>query len=272
MWSSRNRSKMLLTVRQSSRLAVIVVFISFAMQAITMAAAQNLALSSTTPKLVNGALAAAANPLSNCTNVKSLFETQGISGADIPTQPITGKFSNRQIRFGIVFTYTWISILFLDRRLHFDSHSMEFDFNFMFRANMRVLSIHSKWLHEAYISNSLLVIHCYIHAVCVCVCSPMPKCPWNVACALSTPNLILSSFNVNIKWFICITYVANNSFSLYQALICFYLLTRVRIMKTGKCLHSSSSFFLLPILFVYCVLPFTFVSTWISTIFLHVMF
>lgn len=110
MWSSRNRSKMLLSVRQSSRLAVIVVFISFAMQAITMAAAQNLALSSTTPKLVNGALAAAANPLSNCTNVKSLFESQGISGADIPTQPITGKYLNcpkNSMRHQIYYVNKW---------------------------------------------------------------------------------------------------------------------------------------------------------------------
>lgn len=62
------------------------------MQTITMATAQNLAVSSTTPKLVNGALAAAANPLNNCTIVKSVFESQGINSADIPTQPITGEF------------------------------------------------------------------------------------------------------------------------------------------------------------------------------------
>lgn len=90
MWSSTNRSKMLLTARQFTQLAVTVLF---AMQAITMADAQNLALSSTTPKLVNGALAAAANPLSNCSNVRHLFESQGINSADIPTQPITGKCS-----------------------------------------------------------------------------------------------------------------------------------------------------------------------------------
>lgn len=89
MWSSRNRSKMLLTVRYYAHMAVIVLF---ALNAITMAAAQNLALSSTTPKLVHGALAAAASPLSNCSNVRNLFESQGINGADIPTQPITGKF------------------------------------------------------------------------------------------------------------------------------------------------------------------------------------
>lgn len=89
MWSSRNRSKMLLTARQYTQLAVTVLF---AMQAITMADAQNSAISSTTPKLVNGALAAAASPLSNCSNVRHLFESQGINGADIPTQPITGKF------------------------------------------------------------------------------------------------------------------------------------------------------------------------------------
>lgn len=96
MWSSRNRSKMmlLLTTQHYRQLAVIVTFAAFAMQTFTMAAAQNLALSSTTPKLVNGgALAtAASNPLSNCSIVRSLFESQGINGADIPQQPITGKF------------------------------------------------------------------------------------------------------------------------------------------------------------------------------------
>lgn len=56
-----------------------------------MAAAQNVAMSSTTPTLVQGALATAANSMSNCSNVKGLFETQGINN-DIPTQPITGKF------------------------------------------------------------------------------------------------------------------------------------------------------------------------------------
>lgn len=60
------------------------------MQMLTMAAAQNVALSSTTPKLVNGASAAAGtNQLSNCSIVRSLFESQGINGADIPQQPIT---------------------------------------------------------------------------------------------------------------------------------------------------------------------------------------
>lgn len=100
MWSSRNQSKMLLTTRQYTHLAVIVLF---AMQAITMAAAQNLALSSTTPKLVHGALAAAANPLSNCSNVRNLLESQGINVADIPTQPITGKFSIAQF-VSVIFT------------------------------------------------------------------------------------------------------------------------------------------------------------------------
>lgn len=92
MWSSRNRSKMLLSVRQYTQLALIIV--TFAMPTLTQAAAQNPALSSTTPKLVHGALAAAAtsNSPSNCSNVKHLFESQGINGADIPTQPITGKF------------------------------------------------------------------------------------------------------------------------------------------------------------------------------------
>lgn len=91
MWSNKNRSKMLLTARHYTHLAVIVLF---AMQTITMATAQNLALSSTTPKLVHGALAAAAaaNPSSNCSMVRNLFESQGINGADIPAQPITGKF------------------------------------------------------------------------------------------------------------------------------------------------------------------------------------
>lgn len=96
MWSSRNRSKMmlLLTTQHYRQLAVIVTFAAFAMQTLTMASAQNPALSSTTPKLVNGgALATAAtNPLSNCSIVRSLFESQGINGADIPQQPITGKF------------------------------------------------------------------------------------------------------------------------------------------------------------------------------------
>lgn len=93
MWSSKNRSNMLLTARQYTHLAVVIVL--FAMQAtLTMATAQNQPLSSTTPKLVHGgalAAAAATNPLSNCSNVRNLFESQGINGADIPTQPITGK-------------------------------------------------------------------------------------------------------------------------------------------------------------------------------------
>lgn len=98
MWSSTNRSKMmlrLLTTQQCRQLAVIVTFAAFAMQALTMANAQSSALSATTPKLVNGALATAAtasNPLSNCSAVRSLFESQGINGADIPQQPVTGKF------------------------------------------------------------------------------------------------------------------------------------------------------------------------------------
>lgn len=87
---------MVLTVRQYTQLILIIV--SIVMPTITMAAAQNLALSSTTPKLVHGALAAAAtsNSPSNCSNVKHLFESQGINGADIPTQPITGKFKASQ--------------------------------------------------------------------------------------------------------------------------------------------------------------------------------
>lgn len=88
MWSSRNRSTMLLTTRQYTHLAVIVLF---AVHTITMADAQNLALSSTTPKLVHGTVPAAANPLSNCSNVRKVFESQGINGADIPAQPISGK-------------------------------------------------------------------------------------------------------------------------------------------------------------------------------------
>lgn len=99
MWSSTNRSKMmprLLTTQHYRQLAVIVTFAAFAMQTLTMAAAQNPALTATTPKLINGALATAAsattNPLSNCSIVRSLFESQGINGADVPQQPLTGKF------------------------------------------------------------------------------------------------------------------------------------------------------------------------------------
>lgn len=104
MWSSTNRSKMmppllrrprrLLTTQHYRQLAVIVTFAAFAMQTVTMADAQNSALTATTPKLVNGALATAATSLqlNNCSIVRSLFESQGINGADIPLQPITGKF------------------------------------------------------------------------------------------------------------------------------------------------------------------------------------
>lgn len=95
MWSRRNRSKMMpmLTTQHYRQMTVIVAITAFVMQTLTMAAAQSLTLSSTTPKLVNGASAAAAtNQLSNCSIVRSLFESQGINGADIPQQPITGKF------------------------------------------------------------------------------------------------------------------------------------------------------------------------------------
>lgn len=123
MWSSTNRSKMmlrrrLLTTQQCRQLAVIVTFAAFAMQAFTGADAQNSALSATTPKLVNGALATAAataaatNPLSNCSAVRSLFESQGINGADIPQQPVTGKFS-----IGFLF------IISLNHHVAFDSDS-----------------------------------------------------------------------------------------------------------------------------------------------------
>lgn len=60
---------------------------------------QNLAMPSTTPTLVHSALdAAASNSLNNCSTVKSLFEKQGISAAELPIQPIAGKcllFSSR---------------------------------------------------------------------------------------------------------------------------------------------------------------------------------
>lgn len=59
----------------------------------TMADAQNVALSSTQPTLVHGALAAAAvNSLNNCSSIRSLFEAQGINGGDVPTQPSSGEF------------------------------------------------------------------------------------------------------------------------------------------------------------------------------------
>lgn len=54
--------------------------------------AQNLAMPSTTPTLVHSALgAAASNSLNNCSTVKSLFEKQGVSAAELPIQPIAGK-------------------------------------------------------------------------------------------------------------------------------------------------------------------------------------
>lgn len=106
----------LLTMQHYRQLAVIVTFAAFAMQTLTMAAAQNPALTATTPKLINGALATAAsattNPLSNCSTVRSLFESQGINGADIPQQPITGKFC--------YFTHYFLSIITPDSiRIHF---------------------------------------------------------------------------------------------------------------------------------------------------------
>lgn len=138
MWSSTNRSKMmlrLLTTQHCRQLAVIVTFAAFAMQTFTMADAQSSALSATTPKLVNGALATAAataagtNPLSNCSAVRSLFESQGINGAEIPQQPVTGKSclgdfffvhyftqSPRRIRFGFIFEmYQYIYLVLVGR-------------------------------------------------------------------------------------------------------------------------------------------------------------
>lgn len=55
--------------------------------------AQNLAMPSTTPTLVHSSAlgAAASSSLNNCSTVKSLFEKQGISAAELPTQPIAGK-------------------------------------------------------------------------------------------------------------------------------------------------------------------------------------
>lgn len=54
--------------------------------------AQNLAMSSTTPTLVHSALGAtSSNSLNNCSTVKSLFEKQGLSAAELPIQPIAGK-------------------------------------------------------------------------------------------------------------------------------------------------------------------------------------
>lgn len=86
----RHQQRRLLPNSQSMRLAVL---LSVILHTITISIAQNAAMSSTVPTLVRGgALAAAANPLSNCSNVKSLFEAQGINGVDIPTQPTSGKF------------------------------------------------------------------------------------------------------------------------------------------------------------------------------------
>lgn len=102
----------LLTTQHYRQLSVIVAFAAFA--TLTMAAAQNAAVSSTTPKLVNGASAAAAaatNPLSNCSVVRSLFESQGINGADIPQQPITGKFFPFNYRrFDLGFTFSKLRV------------------------------------------------------------------------------------------------------------------------------------------------------------------
>lgn len=83
------RQQSLLPSSQSVRLTVL---LSVILHTITMSIAQNAAMSSTVPTLVHGALAAAANPLSNCSNVKSLFEAQGINSVDIPTQTTSGKF------------------------------------------------------------------------------------------------------------------------------------------------------------------------------------
>lgn len=111
MWSSRNRSKMVLSVRQYRQLAVIVTFAAITLHAVTVAQAQNLAtLASTTPKLVNGALAAAANLPSNCSTVKSLFESQGINGSDVPTQPITGKSSLDSFSQFIFTIFSWFFV------------------------------------------------------------------------------------------------------------------------------------------------------------------
>lgn len=70
-----------------------------------VAGAQNLPMSSTTPTLVHSsALAAASNSLNNCSIVKGLFESQGINAADIPIQPITGKFQQKKSRIFLSFT------------------------------------------------------------------------------------------------------------------------------------------------------------------------
>lgn len=84
------RPQRLIPTKQSIRLAVL---LSVVLHTITMATAQNVAVSSTVPTLVHGgALVAAANLPTNCSNVKSLFEAQGINSLDIPTQPMNGKF------------------------------------------------------------------------------------------------------------------------------------------------------------------------------------
>lgn len=81
------------------------------------AAAQNVAMPSTTPTLVHGAIATNSNTnsLNNCSMIKGFFETQGINSAEIPNQPITGKFRPKNFRFFtrffcFPFRFNWSSI------------------------------------------------------------------------------------------------------------------------------------------------------------------
>lgn len=218
MWSSKNRSKMVLTVRQYKQLILIIV--SIVMPTITMAAAQNLALSSTTPKLVHGALAAAAtsNSPSNCSNVKHLFESQGINGADIPTQPITGKFKASQFVSAIfnknapIFSY-YISISTHERqfqKFYYVPCKYACTFSYLNPMKLNASSVSRSFArpsdrqtvyptkHPSIRSfiRIFFVTH-LLHVSCVHIFRGHPNA--NEIRMRAISNVILSSFNVNIK-------------------------------------------------------------------------